>query len=166
MANQSYTYQMKAGKSKAGLISAVKEYLSSVEKMETQIVTDEEGYNILQARAKSGKWKQFVGLDKAITIRFIKKSDREICMEFGEAKWVDKGVAMATSMFILWPLAVTSGIGIYQQSQLPAKIKEVADKYMEVDNRIEETKKKPLISEFTAAKLGPKLAYAFQKLVR
>lgn len=131
MANQNYTYKLKDGKNLKGLISAVDTYLSDTENMETQRVAGENNeYTMLQARAKGGKLKQIVGMDKAITIRFIKKSYDSVCMEIGEAKWADKGAAMAVSMFVLWPLAITSGIGMYQQGSLPKKIKNAADKYM------------------------------------
>lgn len=68
-------------------------------------------------------------MDKAITIRFIKESSDMLRMEIGEAKWVDKGGIMLLSMFVLWPLTITSGIGMYKQGTLPGKIRDVADKY-------------------------------------
>lgn len=132
MANQSYTYVMKAGKNFFGLVSSVEKYLNGVEKMETQRVKGENSdYVAIQARVRGGAWKQVVGLDKAITIRFIKESSDKIRMEIGEAKWVDKGGIMLLSMFVLWPLAITSGIGTYKQGRLPGKIKEAADAYTE-----------------------------------
>ena len=130
MANQIYTYELAAGKDVSGLISAVDAYLSNTEKMETQRVTDEGGgYVALQARVKGGNWKQIVGMDKAITIRFIKKSWNYVRVEIGEAKWIDKGGIMLLSMFVLWPLSITSGIGMYKQGSLPGKIRNVADEY-------------------------------------
>ena len=111
MANQSYTYTMKEGKSLLGLVTAVETYLSNTEKMETQRVNGENGdYVALQARVQGGSWKQLFGMDKAITIRFIKETYRKVRMEIGEAKWVDKGGIMLLSMFVLWPLTITSGI--------------------------------------------------------
>lgn len=72
--------------------------------METQRIAGESAdYIVLQARTAGGKWKQIIGMDKAITVRFIKQSFHLVCMEIGEAKWADKGAAMAVSMFVLWP---------------------------------------------------------------
>ncbi|MDE5696719.1 MAG: hypothetical protein K2I96_04785 [Lachnospiraceae bacterium] len=159
MANTSYTYALQYGKTREGLIAAVENYLSSTENMETQLITDEAGYKVLQARAKGGKLKQFIGMDKAIMVRFVSKASNEIRMEIGESKWVDKGAVMAVSMFVLWPLAVTSGIGIYQQSKLPEKIKNAADEYIGIDNS---SQKKEYINEATATKLS----YAAQKIFR
>lgn len=164
MANQNYTYKLKDGKNLKGLISAVDTYLSDTENMETQRVAGENNeYTMLQARAKGGKLKQIVGMDKAITIRFIKKSYDSVCMEIGEAKWADKGAAMAVSMFVLWPLAITSGIGMYQQGSLPKKIKNAADKYMGLSSDAGESAvKKPILDESTVTRLG----YAASKLFR
>lgn len=131
MANKSYTYQLTGGKSIEGLISAIDTYLSDTQNMETQrMVGENDDYIVLQARAAGGKWKQIIGMDKAITIRFVKQSFDSVCMEIGEAKWVDKGSVMAVSMFVLWPLAITSGIGMYKQGALPGKIKNEADRYI------------------------------------
>ena len=136
MANHSYTYELGAGKNVSGLIAAVDTYLSDTEKMETQRVSDESGgYVALQARVKGGNWKQVVGMDKAITIRFIKESWNSVRMEIGEAKWIDKGGIMLLSMFILWPLTITSGIGMYKQGSLPGKIRDVADRYISVTSK-------------------------------
>lgn len=131
MANKSYTYLLSGNKSIEGLISAVDMYLSNTENMETlRMDGGNNSYIVLQARAAGGKWKQIIGMDKAITIRFIKQSSNSVCMEIGEAKWADKGAAMAVSMFVLWPLTITSGIGMYKQGTLPGKIKNAADRYI------------------------------------
>lgn len=162
MANTSYTYSFQNGKTREGLIAAVEDFLSTDENMETQLISDDAGYKVLQARAKGGKLKQFVGMDKAIMVQFVSISSNEIRMEIGEAKWVDKGAVMAVSMFVLWPLAVTSGIGMYQQGRLPEKIKDAADGYMGIGSTAYGLQKKPLINESTATKL----AYAAQKIFK
>jgi len=119
------------GKSVSGLISAIEVFLSYDENMETQQVSgDHSSYNILQARVRGGKVKQFIGMDKAVTVRFITESPNQVNMEIGETKWVDKGAVMTFSMFLLWPLTITSGIGIYKQQKLLSKIKATADEYM------------------------------------
>lgn len=133
MANQRFSYKMHNGNTVDGVIQRIEEFLINSESMETQrIMSQNDSYTTLQARARGGKLKQFVGMDKAITIRFIKDGSNSVTLEIGEAKWADKGAAMAVSMFVLWPLAVTSGIGIYQQQKLPSKIKKVADQYFGV----------------------------------
>ena len=129
MTNQ-YTYHITGTATKNGLISSVERMLGLDEKMETQRIEDGSGYcTSIQARAKGGSLKQFVGLDKAITVRFIGKGD-VITVEIGEANWGDKAAVMTTSMFVLWPLALTSGYGMYKQYKLPCKVKAAADRYI------------------------------------
>lgn len=186
MANQSYTYELMAGKSVSGLISAVDTYLSNTEKMETQRVSDEGGgYVALQARVEGGNWKQIVGMDKAITIRFIKESWNSVRMEIGEAKWIDKGGIMLLSMFVLWPLTITSGIGMYKQGSLPGKIRSVADEYtgvtskevvakeraaadrkVELDEAVEGLKKSAYFVAAKCEKLAPKIADSIARMIR
>ncbi len=166
MANQSYTYTMKAGKSVYGLISAVENYLSNTEKMETQRVNGENSdYVALQARVRGGGWKQLIGMDKAITIRFIKVSSGEVRMEIGEAKWADKGGVMLLSMFVLWPLTITSGIGMYKQGSLPGKIRDVADKYTETSSSNEARASAVTVTDRLAAN-APKIVNALSKIIR
>lgn len=99
----------------------VRNYLTNNENMETQVLVNDDGVTIVQARINGGTWKQWLGMDKAIS---VKLSAREgiLTAEIGEAKWIDKGAMMTISMFVLWPLAVTSGIGMYKQAKLPEKI--------------------------------------------
>ena len=124
------TYITNEIKTKEGLVLAVKQYLEVCENMETQIMQDPAGISTcLQARSRHGKFKQFVGMDRALTVRFI-KTENVVTVEIGEAKWCDKAVAMTTSLFWIWPLAITSGIGIYKQKSLPVKIIKAMENYL------------------------------------
>ena len=84
---------------------------------------------VLQARTRGGSFKQFVGMDKAVTVRINRVGDL-LNVDIGESKWGDKAAVMAVSMFILWPLAVTSGVGIYQQKNLINNLWREIDIYM------------------------------------
>lgn len=137
MAVQRCVYHMAGGMSLKGAADAVDSFLRQNENMDTQQLSGADTSQIiLQARAKGGTVKQFVGMDKAITVRFS-KSGTNVTVELGEAKWGDKAAAMAVSMFVLWPLTVTSGIGLYKQSKLPQKIKKVLDGYFGEDSSME-----------------------------
>ncbi|WP_295766074.1 hypothetical protein [uncultured Oscillibacter sp.] len=130
MANQQFMYTLPIGKTVQGMMDVTRQYLSIVEGMETQTInTGSSNMLAIQARAKNGGLKQFVGMDKALTVRFI-ESGNSVTVELGEAKWGDKAAIMATAMFILWPLALTSGYGIYKQKKLPSNIKRVIDDYI------------------------------------
>ncbi|MDM8549364.1 hypothetical protein QUF72_04765 [Desulfobacterales bacterium HSG2] len=43
-------------------------------------------------------------------------------VEIGAGRWIDKAAAGAVSMLILWPLAVTAGIGAWRQANMPGRI--------------------------------------------
>lgn len=135
MADQRFKYKLTVGKSLNDLIRCVEVFLRSKEHMEIQyVLCSDSNYTVLQARSKHGNIKQFIGMDKALTIRFVSSNQENIIIEFGEAKWADKGAVMLVSMFVLWPLTITSGVGMYHQGILPQKIKSVIDEYLGEDN--------------------------------
>lgn len=109
----------------------IRNFLEMKENMDTQCLTSLEGVYIVQARARHGKAKKLLGLDKVISVKLSPIGNDFFSVETGEAKWIDKGVALAVSYFVLWPLALTSGFGIYKQKTLPDKIyKEVSNKFV------------------------------------
>ncbi|MBE6617950.1 MAG: hypothetical protein E7627_08445 [Ruminococcaceae bacterium] len=118
------TYNLN-GKTTQDIAMIVRNYLEMNEGMESQTFATPEGGAVIQARSRGGSFKQFVGLDKAITVKINPISETHVSVDIGEGKWIDKGIAMTVSWFVLWPLAVTSGIGMYKQSQLPKKINSV-----------------------------------------
>lgn len=123
-------YAIPPGKNIAGLANAVNNLLGPVKGMDTQIVNLDGGNLMLQARDKGGKWKQWIGMDKAITVKFEKVDSDKVSVNIGESKWTDKVGAMAVSMIILWPLTITSGIGMYIQGKLPGEIKSEVSRYL------------------------------------
>ena len=118
------TYNLN-GRKVEEIAAAVRNFLESSENMETQCFITNEGTAVLQAKARGGAIKQFVGLDRAITVRITPVSETHITVDIGEGKWVDKGIVMTVSWFVLWPLAVTSTVGMMRQHQLPKKINSV-----------------------------------------
>jgi Molecular chaperone len=123
-------YEIPGDKDIAGLANTVNNLLSTAKGMDSQIINLEDGSVILQARDKGGKWKQWIGMDKAITVKFQKVDSNRVSVNIGESKWVDKVGIMALSMFILWPLTITSGIGMYIQGKLPGEIKNEVFRYL------------------------------------
>ena len=79
---------------------------------------------------RNGNLKQIVGMDKAIFVRFNPIGERQVQVEITKGKWVDKSIVMAISMVVLWPLTVTSGIGMVQQGKLPGKITTCIESYL------------------------------------
>ena len=122
------TYIFTGTKTPEGLMCAIENALVS-ENMETQRAAHTANSAIIQARSIGGKYKQLIGMDKAITVR-LNWDGRKVTMEIGNGKWIDKGAALAVSMIVLWPLAITSLSGMYMQGKLPGKIREAAERYM------------------------------------
>ena len=98
--------------------------------MNTQRVDSSDGsLTVIQARISGGSVKQFIGMDKAVTLRFT-RGNSLVNVEVGEAKWADKATVMTLSMFVLCPLTITSGIGIYGQRKLMKEIPEEMHSFM------------------------------------
>ena len=112
------------------LAHVVEGYLTNSESMNCQVLRSESGEYIVQGRAQNGKFTQWVGLDKAITVRLIPGQNNSVIVEIGKGEWLKKSLTMATSMVVLWPLAVTSGIGMFKQGKLPQKIDRAIQMYI------------------------------------
>ncbi|MCL2442387.1 MAG: zinc ribbon domain-containing protein [Treponema sp.] len=115
-------YILPPGKTIKNTSEAVELFLRRDNDMDTQVLNYGDQITI-QARAKGGNWKQFVGLDKVIAVQFIPCGDNMISVNIGESKWTDKAAVAAVSMVVLWPLLVTSGIGMVMQAKLPGEIR-------------------------------------------
>ena len=126
MANHMYTYTLREGKSVDEVADLVRRFLYN-EKMEVQTLGNA-GCIVIQARVGHVGVKKLVGMDKAIEVRLSNEGQR-LVVEMGSAKWADKAVVMAVSTFMLWPLAITSGIGIYKQNELFEQVRVVIDRY-------------------------------------
>ena len=111
MTNRIYT--LPEDKNIQGLAHAVEGFLMNNEDMNCQVLKSEMGEYIIQGRAQNGKMGQWVGLDKAITVRLIPGQNNAVIVEIGNGEWLKKSLTMATSMFVLWPLAVSSGVGAW-----------------------------------------------------
>jgi hypothetical protein len=81
--------------------------------------TDDHGF-LLQIK-KRGGWRDFVGMATSLNIVFYQSGDT-LTVQIGAGKWIDKVAAGGVSLFVLWPLAITAGVGAWQQMMLPDKI--------------------------------------------
>lgn len=122
-------YVLQPGKSTAGIRDAALSVLAA-KNMQTQTLQFDGGNVSIQARDKGGKWKQFIGMDLAVTITIEDLGNGIASVTLSESKWMDKGIVMGISMFVLWPLAVTSGVGMYMQGKLPSQVKEAITAYL------------------------------------
>ena len=123
-------YTLTGVKTLSTVANALEHYLSDIQKMECQTLTAKDGALLVQARGRHDGAKQFVGLDKAITVRLSPLQGKAFQAEIGQGQWLKKSLVMSLSMVILWPLFITSGIGIVKQSQLPGQIEQALQRHL------------------------------------
>ena len=69
-------------------------------------------------------------MDREITVKIDKTTDNESLVEIGKSKWLNRAAAFTVSIFVLWPLAVTSGVSSVKQALLPKEIKREIARYL------------------------------------
>jgi hypothetical protein len=80
-------------------------------------ILDVHGGGILVQASKSG-WRNAVGMSSALNV-VLRQNGSALFVEIGAGKWLDKAAVGVVSLFILWPLLVTTAWGSWRQSQLP-----------------------------------------------
>jgi hypothetical protein len=103
------------------LISSTQNWLVNEGFEHQKLTTEEKG--ILLRVEKHGKWKKMIGMSTALDIVFH-QIDNTVNVQIGAGRWADKAVVGAVSMVVLWPLAVTSGLGAWEQAKMPERIYE------------------------------------------
>lgn len=101
------------------LIADLTGWLNSQE-FDSQQVSAEGGGVLLQVK-KRGGWRDLVGMSTSLNVLFHQSGDT-LTVEIGAGKWVDKAAAGAVSLLVLWPLAITAGVGAWEQMKMPEKI--------------------------------------------
>ena len=103
------------------LVRLLEQYLSINKHLTTQKFNLENRV-VLQCIDSDSSWKQFLGLDAALTIDLTLTGADTLTVTIGNAKWLDKvGVAAAGALFFS-PLLVAAGIGAIRQAVLPTEI--------------------------------------------
>lgn len=101
------------------LIQDVKGWLDS-QGFDTQQVSADDQSLLIQIK-KRGGWRDLVGMATSLNILFHQSNDT-LTVEIGAGKWVDKAAVGTVSLFILWPLAITAGMGAWEQMKMPDKV--------------------------------------------
>lgn len=104
----------------ARVIGDVRGWLNSQDFDTQQIQADQD--SVLLQIKKRGTWRDYVGMSTSLNIVFHPCEDDTLTVEIGAGKWIDKAAVGTVSLFILWPLAITAGIGAWEQMQMPEKI--------------------------------------------
>jgi hypothetical protein len=58
----------------------------------------------------------------SLNVVFHQGEDDTLTVEIGAGKWIDKAAVGTVSLLILWPLAITAGIGAWEQMKMPDNI--------------------------------------------
>jgi len=101
------------------LIQEVKGWLDS-QGFDTQQLSADDQSLLVQIK-KRGGWRDLVGMATSLNILFHQNDDT-LTVEIGAGKWVDKAAVGAVSLVILWPLAITAGMGAWEQMKMPDRI--------------------------------------------
>jgi hypothetical protein len=92
----------------------------SAEGFNCQRLQMEDGGIVIQIE-KAGGWRKVLGMSTAVHILF-RQVENTVNVEIGNGRWLDKAAAGTLSLLILWPLAITAGIGAWQQMKLPERV--------------------------------------------
>jgi hypothetical protein len=109
------------------LITSTQRWLSG-EGFKCQKLQTADGGTLLQIE-KVGGWRKFVGMSTALNIVFH-QVENTVNVDIGAGRWMDKATTGAVAYFILWPLAVTAGIGAWQQMKMPERVFEHMAKFL------------------------------------
>jgi len=101
------------------VIADVKTFLDT-EGFDSQQLKTEDAGVLLQIK-KRGSWRDFVGMATSLNIVF-RQAEGMMTVEIGAGKWLDASVGTTATLILLWPLAVTAGLGAWEQMKLPEKI--------------------------------------------
>jgi hypothetical protein len=102
------------------IIGDVRGWLNEQDFDTQQIKADDD--SVLLQIKKRGSWRDLVGMATSLNVVFHPGDDDTLTVEIGAGKWVDKAAVGAVSLLILWPLAITAGIGAWEQMNMPENI--------------------------------------------
>lgn len=92
---------------------------------QTQIVQQGEAIVI---QGQKGGWRRLVGMGQAATV-MLENTSEGLKASVGGGKWIEQSAAIAVSMFVLWPLLITGGVGMAQQKQMMDTLWKIIDTY-------------------------------------
>ena len=123
-------YVLSDGKDIHGMAYAATQYLSTKEDMDARLVQLDDGSYMVQARTCNGAFKQLVGFDRVLNIKFCATDDGRASVEIGKGKWLDKVSGGVIGLFVYWPVAITTIYGVYKQGVLPHRVTQAVEGYL------------------------------------
>lgn len=103
------------------VVRELENFFKNEKGMEVQSAPIENGY-IIQAGQPKDVLRSISGMRVATNVQLSVLGSGELNVTVGEGQWADKLGAGAVGLFLLWPLAITAGIGAYKQKMLPNEI--------------------------------------------
>lgn len=122
---------LKKDKTMEGLVKELKGLLRDKD-MQVQSFELKDGNYVIQGRSNDWKWIQFIGGDRAITIKMTLVGEEKVIMEVGEGKWLDKIGGALIGWYLTWPVMLLTAACTYSQVTLPKKLIKCAQKYLEI----------------------------------
>jgi hypothetical protein len=95
---------------------------------ESRIVDLPDGRTTVQARQPKS-WRYILGMSSALNIT-ISTEGGKLVVETDVGQWAEKVAVGAVGVFILHPLLITMAYGTWKQMQLPEKVFEVIEQYI------------------------------------
>lgn len=115
-----------AGSRQKELVQRIAGFLR-IENFKVQVMPLENGAVLVQA-VKEGNWRRLLGIQTATSV-IVEAGETVTTVKIGAGKWLEKAVTGAVGLIWFPPLAITTGLGAYQQSQLPNKIFRVVKQF-------------------------------------
>ncbi|MEW6171493.1 MAG: hypothetical protein AB1510_00275 [Bacillota bacterium] len=98
---------------------------------ETQLLED--GRSVVMQAKKGGTLASVAGMAYALTV-WLRQREDGIEVETGSGRWLDKAAVGAVGWLAFFPLAITAGIGAYNQSKISEELLTFLEHYVaEVD---------------------------------
>lgn len=124
----SKVFPLKARISVDDIARTVEDFLRDEKGLTVEGFASANGY-LIQAK-ESSTWKKLTGLGNALQVQIIPGEAREVLVNIGMGKWVDKVGAAAVGALFFMPLLVTSAFGAYTQNKLPDEIFEQIENFL------------------------------------
>ena len=80
-------------------------------------------------QGKSSGWMNWVGMGQAATV-MLEATPSGLKANVGGGKWIESGAAIAVSLFVLWPLAITGGIGMAKNKLLNDSVWQIVETHV------------------------------------
>ncbi len=112
------------------VVRELENFFKSEKGMEVQSAPLENGY-IIQAGQPKDVLRSISGMRVATNVQLSVLGSGELNVTVGEGQWADKLGAGAVGLFLLWPLAITAGIGAYKQKMLPNEIFDFVGRFLQ-----------------------------------